>query len=599
MAFNDILISKIDGGLFTRTIPEKIPVNYSPDLQNIDFESGGSVRNRLGNALFGVGVSSLSGVRTLHNFKRQDGIEIPMRSWSTFVEYYNRQTSAWSQLSGGFTTNLIFGYTDYVDHTYLCNAVDAMFRWNGQYSVVTDIHASSATVIEVPSLTNWLSAGEAIIGTMPVYYGSRTSGTLSAMTGISAAIGASEEIAQAPTSSRGWGAAVSSTPRGNILITNGDRIFVAGCSAEGTRLYYSGISAVPISGATNFTYSNTHVDNEGGFVTLADGGAYITALANRGVGKILGFKKDAIKSFEFKQIQTNQIDWPTTSDVAQARNCGALASKSAVGVESDVWYVSPGGEVRSVADIANQGLSLKDNAMLIAPTMADLSFVSASGIYHNKKYYLACKESAAVKNNRVMVNDLLANDGKGAWSEYVGWNVNDWMDFDGDLYYADSLSHSVYKVGVNYDDGGYGYESYYKTPLINHDKPHERKRLRYVYLEGYATLGCVLSATCFYDALSAGKIEKIIYGNEVYVDPTTSITFGDTVFSQGTFGGDPSGSSFVLNKFRVRLSYNLRNLFNYQLEVKSNIAGQAWRIDQIASYVEKESEDVFPILNYV
>lgn len=593
--FKDILIKSLDGGLFTTNEESKIPENYCPDMLNVDFESGGSIRNRQGSVNFGTIVNSLSGVRSLHNFKRQDGIEIPLRTWSTDVEYYNRQTSAWSRLSTGYTSDKVFDFTDYVDYTYFCNGVDALFRWNGRYGTVTDAHAASATALEVTNLDSlWLSAGEAIVGTQPIYYGSKTSGTLQSVTGLSAIITAGTEISQSPLSARGWGANVSSTPRGNILITNGDRVYLAGCSAEGQRMYYS-----KIGDPTDWTYSSTHVDNEGGYVTLGDGGAYITGLVNRGFSRVAATKKDAIKSFEFVQVDATHLDWPKVGDIAQSRNCGALTNKSLVGVEGDSWYVSPNGGVRSIADVANVGLTIDDRSVLIRPTMEDLSFVSASGIYYGKKYYIACKTTDSSKNNVVLVNDLLANERKGSWTRYNGWFVNDWVDFDGGLYYADAYSKGTYKVNLNYDDNSSAYICYYKTPLLNHGIPHEQKRLRYIYLEGYMTENAKLSCTVYYDALSSNSKQIVIYGDGAYVDPSTTLTFEDIVYGDSCFAGDPSGADFLLKKFRVKLSYSLQNLFNYQLEIKSNGAGMGWRIDQIAPYVEREAQTIFPVSNIV
>lgn len=593
--FKDILIQNLDGGLFSVREENKIPDSYSPDLQNVEFDSGGSVQTRSGSAPFGEKVSALSGIRSLHTFKRTDGMEIPMRTWSVSAEYYNRQTSAWAILSGGFTADKIFGFADYAGFTYFGNDTNALFRWNGQYGKITNTHASSATVVEVTAeggtLGNWLSAGEGIIGTMAIYYGSRTSGTLSAITGISAAITAGAEVAQAAVSARGFGS-VSSIPRGNVLLINKDRLFLAGTSSEGSRCYFS-----KLGDPSDFTAASPSVDNDGGYVTVAEGGSYITSLAGLDNSGVVIFKKDAIKNFQFVALDNTRKDFPKLSDIADSRNSGSLSHRGTANIDNAIYFVSPIGGVRNVGIDTNT--TMNNITERIRPTVETLSFVSASAIYHRNKYYLACRTSGATNNNTVLVFDRFANQGRGAWSRYNGWAVNQWTDFDGDLYFAAANEKTVYKALVNYDDDGAAYNAYWKSPLIDHEIPHERKRLRYIYTEGYISQSTVLSATVYYDALSASSKQLVIYGTGAYVDPSNTTTFGETVFGDGSFIGDPSGASIVLNKFRVRLSYSITDLFNYQLEFKSNGAGMAWRIGYIAPYVERMKSDIFPISSVI
>ena len=126
--FKDVRFPRLDGGLYTQDEESKIPDICSPDLQNVDFGTGGSFKIRQGISPFGTQTNSVSGIRSLHTFERRDGMEVPMRTWSTDIEYYNRQTSGWSRLSSGFTGNKQFGFADYDGFTYLGNGVDALFR---------------------------------------------------------------------------------------------------------------------------------------------------------------------------------------------------------------------------------------------------------------------------------------------------------------------------------------------------------------------------------------------------------------------------------------------------------------------------------------
>lgn len=591
--FKDIVISRLDGGLYTTDESSKIGINYTPDLLNIDFNTAGSIQTRRGIAAFGTQVNSLSGIKSLYSYRRNDGLEVPMRSWTTYLEYYNRETSAWTQLSGGFTTNLDFDFANYDGYVYTCNGVDAMFRWNGQYGTISAAHAASATVLECNELlTSWLSAGEAIIGTQAVYYGSRTSGTLSAMTGISAVIAANCEVAQAPTSSRGF-TSVSSIPRGTALLTDGDRLFVAGVSSNWQNVYYSNIGDF-----TDFTYDSPRTDGQGGTVTIGDGGGEITAIKNQEKGNVLVFKRDSIKNLSFIGLDSTTTDFPKLDNVANSKNCGAIGQKGAVNVEGNCFFVSPDGHVRYITATVD-GLGLKQLTEEIKPTVEDLDPTSAVAIYHNKKLYVSMSNDTSNYNDVTLVYDRLANGQKGAWGKYGGIYPASFMDFNNTLYIGAANEKTTYRINTGFDDNGSMYTCKWLTKNINHEVPHEYKALRYVYVEGYCNPAAIVSATCYYNGMASDKVTKVFYGTGAYVDPSTSLTFGDEVFGGKVFGGIPTTTDIKLYKFRIRLSYNLKNLFSYQLEFKSQTAGAVWQIDQIVPYVERYDGTVFPVSNII
>lgn len=591
--FKDVALSRLDGGLYTTDESSKIDINFSPDLQNIDFNTAGSIQTRRGIAAFGEEVNSLSGIKSLYSYRRNDGVEVPIRSWTTFIEYYNRETSAWSRLSGGFTTNLKFDFASYDGYVYTCNGVDAMFRWNGQYGTISAAHAASATVLETNELlTDWLSAGEAIIGTQPVYYGSRTSGTLSAMAGISAAIAADAEVAQALLSSRGF-TSISSVPRGKYLLTDGDRLFVAGVSSNWQTLYYSNIGDF-----TDFTYASPRVDGQGGIITIGDGGGEITAIRNQEKGNVLIFKRDCVKNLSFIGLDNVTTDFPKLDNITNAKNCGAISHYGSVNVEGNVFYVSPDGHVRYIV-ATRDGLGLKQPSEIIQPTIENLNPMSAVAVYFNNKFYAAMANNNSSYNDTILIYDRLANSQKGAWQKYAGLYPNSFMDFNNNLFIGAANEKVTYKINTGFDDDGSMYTCYWKSKQINHDVPHEYKNVRYIYLEGFLNTAAIVSATCYYNGLTSDKVTRVFYGTGAYVDPSTTKSFGDEIFGGSVFGGVPTAVDVNLNKFRIRLSYDLRNVFSYQIEIKSQTAGAVWEIDQLVPYVQRNDGTVFPVSNII
>jgi hypothetical protein len=589
--FKDVKFDRLDGGLYTNDEYSKIPDICTPDCQNIDFATGGSITLRKGSKIHDTQNASVSGIKSAHRYERYDAVKIPMYSWSTYMYYYNRSTSSYNILSSGFTGNKIFGYADYDAYTYFCNGIDALFRWSGQYGCISATHAASATVLECyENLTKWLSAGEAIIGTQAVYYGSRTSGTLSAMTGISAIISDKEAIAEAPTSSRSFNS-VSSVPRGNILHIDTERLFITGLSSNPEWMYYS-----RLGDPTDFTGSTPRVDSDGGYVVFGEGGGQITSLASREKGKIVVFKKHTIKGFEFVPLDNTSTDFPRVTNIAASYNCGAISHEGTCNVESNVFFVSPIDGVRTIYT-DQDALNTAGISNPITLTFNNLDAISAKGIYFNKRYYLALKEKTAEYNNVVMSFDTLANKGAGAWTRYDGIYPNGWFELDGSLYYTAANERTVYKFLTGYDDNNYSYTSYWKSKLLNYGLPHEYKRMRYIYLEGYITKIGVLSCNTYFDDNLYNT--KVIYGNGSYVDSIDTQTFGDFTFGDHVWGGTPGTSDVVLNKFRVRVSYSLQNFFNCQIELKTNKSGTVYRLDQLVPYVEQMDGLIFPGSNII
>jgi len=361
--YKPIILSDFSGGFVDKVDANALKDNQSPDLQNISFDGKGSITPRLGIEAFGVSSATLSAIYSTYTFVDQYNNEVPMRSWGEEMEYYNTATSSWSRLKAAFQPYQDFGFVSYDDFVYFCNAINPMYQWNGKHTKVSDTHASSATTLYLDtggyklSGLGWLSAGSFICGTQEAYYASLSGQNISSITGISASIAAGSPITQLPLSSGrhydaygvSAGFALSALPpRGNILIEDGRRLYVAGVSSFPGRIFNShAASFAHTISVTDFSYSTPRTDGEGNIIFLGGGGA-INAMQVKDK-KIYTFQNNVINTIFYNPLDTTTQDFVYIEPYSRSRNGGAKNNQSVVTLEDDLLYLSPAGGVKRLS----------------------------------------------------------------------------------------------------------------------------------------------------------------------------------------------------------------------------------------------------------
>jgi len=105
--------------------------------QNVRITDGDRVGARQGCTLEGSSSTATTPIMSMHVFRKRNGVEVPMRSYGTVVEYRHPDLGTWNNLITGLTTGQIFGYADHnintqlIELVYFCNAVDPMQIWSG------------------------------------------------------------------------------------------------------------------------------------------------------------------------------------------------------------------------------------------------------------------------------------------------------------------------------------------------------------------------------------------------------------------------------------------------------------------------------------
>ena len=590
--YKHIVLTNFAGGLNTRFSSNLIADNESPDLQNVVFNDKGAIQPRQGIAQFGSALSSIisacsGSVHSALKFSRSDGVEIPMVWNQDKWFYYNNYTSDWALLNDGYTPGAKFGGDSYAsgnidEYIYVGNAVQPMYRWNGRYGMMLSGLSPTSTVAYLNTLSSlsswgWATSGSAIIGTEAFTYASCVGNSLSCITRSSAATAhlIGDAIAQFPLSS-----GFTNVPRGNIYKMHQNRLHIAGVSGSLQSDYYS-----KLQNPLNFSFSSPISAADGGIAYFPEGGGPIRGFAVNQETLVV-FKKNNIKGLSF-----TSDDLPALNVIVDGMNVGANNDNIDM-VENGIFYINPIGEVKQLSRPTTQNpMEVASMSEMIRPTLQQLAIDNSVGKYYDYKFHAAMATSGSTFNNTMLLYDYSYK----AWSKFIGLNAAQFFTYGTDFYYGAANEPRVYQTYVNYDDNGYGYESYWTSKNIDYGYPHELKRLRHIYVEGYMTENCPLSASLYFNGDTTNGQEKVLNGNASYIQTaSTESLIGKATFGKGTYGGTANGTNFKLSKFQIRLSYSNVDFFTMQFKVRSNTPGAAWKITHIAPYIEPLPSKKFP-----
>jgi hypothetical protein len=319
-----------------------------------------------------------------------------------------------------------------------------------------------------------------------------------------------------------WTAVTSGTvPNGKYICYFNNRVFVAGESANPSRVYWSGIGdpgdwASPSGGYTTFD---------------PDDGEPITGL---------GIVGDYI--LVFKPRKTYVIfDTDTGGYRNISSEIGCLANRSIVETSSGTFFLSndrqimvtDGGSIQSVSN---------DVDPIVQAIPGDV-IVNSAACYYKGSYYLSIPE--AEENSIIIEFDTRFS----SWwlhelqvTESTTTGVNDWAIANPttttDLYVAggEAATPLVMEAFVDnvYQDNSNPYEAYWITQWHTFGLPHLRKILRQIRADakGQFTLSYVQSFATSYSSL-----EDLIW--EIAEDDGTEIFGGSGTFGgSGIFGGE-------------------------------------------------------------
>jgi len=131
-------LENFDKGLWLGVDSSKAPFGSAQIMNNMVVSDRGGLSKRPGTELLGTLSTTASGCGGLYNYKKSDGVtEIPMRAYSTYLQFYHPTLLGWYTLDSGYTSGQEFGFkeslinTDNSDYLYWCNRTENYRRWSG------------------------------------------------------------------------------------------------------------------------------------------------------------------------------------------------------------------------------------------------------------------------------------------------------------------------------------------------------------------------------------------------------------------------------------------------------------------------------------
>lgn len=587
-------------GMQTKADPTKIPLGAHAQGQNTIINDGDriSVRNLGYDIFLDTDTLDTSGFPTsrLHKFRLRDGSNILMRARMTalnvaVLEWIAPGSIQWETLGTGYTSDK-FGFadaninTDLHSYVYFGNAVQDFSRWSGSHTYLTTALNNGDASVVVTDTTGFAATGDIMVnGTLLAYNAlTPTSFTLTVPSTASAGIGrgVAQKIDTYP-----------SNPKGNIYHLANNRLSIAGVTATPQAVYKSAYGDY-VTYLTTLVSSTTAAS--ACIFNLAEGGGPVLAIASDEGGEYI-----AKSTIIYKATLTDtlySINPLKSFDNGKSQTLGVIATGGFFAFRNGVVAITPDRQIMSLSRIESidypQILPISD---AIKPTINNLDFSFAVGIYWRDNVYIACRTIGSAINDTVLVYNYKV----GAWeSPVVGWNVSDWAIYnDGngeELYFADAAGGNVYRVTTSPFDYVYDVTANWRTGQLTFNDPAKLKEVADIFIEGYIAQNTTLSVSLLLDedGFTQRYFTTIRGSDTQYIyNASTYNLFGLKPFGTERFGSnqDISGK----RKFRVYLGkdFRIKPFYNLQLELASDGANQQWEVTTIGfkwKYYEKDTK---------
>jgi hypothetical protein len=273
---------------------------------------------------------------------------------------------------------------------------------------------------------------------------------------------------------------VSAIPVGEAIGWFRNHLFVGGVAAVPDRLYYSNINDPETFGGS--AYIN---------VNLGDGSPIVGL---KGIGGTTG------RLLVGKERSVWYLTGFTSTDFAISPltfQHGIASQESMIEVGNDVWGIDLEGNINSLYRSQYDVPFTKSESDDIQEWIAGLNKASinkTTAIYFNSYAMFFVPNGVDSYNSLVLVYDTLANEGKGGWSKFTGWDIARAVVFnqtEPQLYLFDSREGNgqAYQwAGTS--DNGLAIRADYETKIYDHGYSERLKNWKFS-IQYAPTLGSV------------------------------------------------------------------------------------------------------------
>jgi len=501
---------------------------------NMNFIESGYLTKDTGVSLYGATETTLC--HSLFNYKKKDGTSYFIRANGTKLQKYNTSTGVWDNIGSTITMTIAApAVVTYTAHGLIAGSTIS-FSTTG--ALPTGVTAGTTYYVIATGLTADAFQFSTTLGGAAV----TTSGTQSGVHTLSRVYTAGAEFGwlvyddilyggNAVEATFSWNgttfAVITAAPKGNIIESFEDRIFISGVTAEPLTLYWSN-AGVPT------TWTGTDIAKPLGTDS-------ITGLKNY-YGSLLVFKKESIWKQTFVYAQDVVAFVPKIE--LQSGNYGACSRKAISWVENDIWFFT-GREVRSIGFKDTQIGALGVNKTVISDsiketlyTISQANYGQVSVFYYNRRFYLSVPLTASVNDTTFVCHLLYSN----AWTKYtsrIKASANSYAQIDGVVYIAKSATpFGVLKSDtVLLNDNGVAISS--EAYFVKNEDKDFNKFIMYRYIDlMFKNLTALVAVTIKEDA----NDQRTSKTNSFFVDGTISNELS-------TLGEVPPGEDLVADGF--------------------------------------------------
>lgn len=579
-------------GFATKVDPSKLPTGANPNGQNTTINDGDKISIRkYGTEIFGQSTTTENRINSLHTFRKRDGSNILLRTWSTYIEYFDEYNDLWEPIMTTATANKEFGFADYnintdlVSYTYLGNGTDPAMRWSGAWTTTTAAISIGTAVVSTTDAYAFTTTGSIWLCGTKMAYTSKTDTTITLTDPSTVACASSRAVAQAIVE-------FPSAPRGNIYLVANNRIFIAGVTSTPQAIYFSKY------GDAN-TWLTTLVSegtaDAAGIFNLGEGGGAVTGMA-MDEGSLYFFKK----SITYKATLDDSLYTllPLKPFDGKSQTNGLINRNMVFTGANGTFFVTPDKQIMLLTRLANidypQMTPISDQ---IKPTTDNMGFTQGDGIFFKNSAYFSVKSTDDSGTEDTV---LVWNDKVQTWeSPIVGWSVSKFAIYDDgtgeSLYYGDATVANVYKISNKERlDNEMSFTASWRSKQFTFSeiaKISELKEMVSFYVEGYISDNTTLNVELLLD--EDGYTQSFSSSVKGTDTPFIFNSYPYNVFGLSPFGYQRFGSADdqEKKKFRVYFNKDFRAypFYNAQVEFVSETENGNFEITAFGFKVRKSS----------
>ena len=286
------------------------------------------------------------------------------------------------------------------------------------------------------------------------------------------------------------------------------------------------------AGVCDFTYTSpTRTTGQGNFLRQDDGGGRLMAALTYGGAEY------CLHQFKTWVVTLGSDGEPTTNKIYREQ-VGTPNWRAAVATGEGIYYI----DNRDTEEPKIRLLTLDSISAQVIPVpisnnlqLSGYRFDQAAGGEYGDYIIFDCRTSDSTTNNRMLVYNRIMKT----------WDVVDFYStikavYDGALVVGDTVTGNVYQVFSGSDDDGAGSITNHWDSNLTRLQVEELKKVKKLILNG--SIGSEQSISVWLNLDRGGWTQVgLIEGSGAYVDRTQAITIGSLTFGSAEIGGGGDG----------------------------------------------------------